>query len=372
MSIINNKRTPIITDTHFGSRGDNAILYDIQERFYLDVFWPAIDAEGSVTEILHMGDVTDRRKQINFQTLSFAKRVFFEEARKRNIKIHWLLGNHDLPYKHSLKLSSHEAFKEYENVKSYSAATVVPFNGVDTLLVPWICDENVEQVIDAVKTFSGSVVAGHFEFNGFELYRGFVNNHGMETDLFRSFPLVMSGHYHLRSSRDNIFYLGAPYEMVWSDHGSDHGFHWWTPQTHDLEFVSNPHHLFYTFIYDDKDKNASYVSELLAKITATNVQQRIVKIIVRNKTQPLWYESFTDQVMNVGAHEMQFVDDTAWNSANSEMDFESVTTHDTMTLIRQYVDGLPWSNTEMQTSVSEMLGELYQEASERAKSLTRT
>lgn len=366
------KRTPVITDTHYGVRSDHAILYEIQEQFYTDVFWPAIDAEGDVTEILHLGDVTDRRKQINFQTLSFAKRVFFDEAEKRNIQIHWVLGNHDLPFKHSLKLSSHEAFKEYDNIRSYTKATVVPFNGVETLLVPWLCDENVNQFIQAVTEFTGSVVAGHFEFNGFELYRGFMNNHGMETGLFKGFPLVMSGHYHMRSSRDNIFYLGAPYEMVWSDHGNEHGFHWWTPETHALEFVNNPHHLFFTFIYDDSHGSPSYVTELLNEMKTAGVERRIVKVVVRKKTQPLWYESFVDAAMALGAHEMHFVDDTAWGVVDSSEEFDSLAVHDTMTLIQQYVQGLPWSNTYIQNSVSSMLTELYQEASDQSKTLVRS
>lgn len=361
------KRIPVITDTHYGSRADNIILYQVQKEFYNNIFWPAIDAEGGVTDILHLGDVTDRRKYINFQTLAFAKEVFFEPAKARNIRIHWVLGNHDLPFKHSLKLSSHEAFREYDNVIVYNTPSLVKFDSVETLLVPWLCDENTAESLAMVKAFTGSVIAGHFEFNGFELYRGFINMHGMETGLFRPFPLVMSGHYHHRSSRDNIFYLGAPYEMVWSDYGSEHGFHWWTPQTHQLDFVKNPYHLYHVFTYDDSSGDPSYTKTLLDQIKASNVEQRIVKIIAKKKIQPLWFDAFADEVMKLGAHEVQFVDDTAWNVSMGNEDSD-ITVLDTMTMIQQYVNGLPWSNSHMQSSVTTLLTDLYQEAVAHTKS----
>lgn len=356
------KRIPTITDLHFGSRSDSPVIYRIQEEFYQNIFWPAIDAEKNVDTILCLGDVTDRRRYVNYQTLSFTKRMFFEPAKERNIQVHWILGNHDLPFKHSLQLSSHEAFREYTNLHVYQAATIVPFDGVNTLLVPWLCEENIEHSMNMVKEFDGSVVAGHFEFSGFEMYRGMMNNHGMNPAAFRHFPLVMSGHYHHRSSRDNIFYLGSPYEMIWSDHGSRHGFHWWTPQTHDLEFVENPYHLFYTFVYNDDKQPDTYIDSLLAHITSHNITQKIIKILVKKKTQPLWYERFVDAAMQLKSHEIQFIDDTAWSIAQVQTDLDTADSLDTLSLIHQYINGLPWANSGMKDHVISHMTELYQEA----------
>lgn len=363
-------RIPIISDTHFGARGDSVVLYAAMEEFYQNIFWPAIDAEGGVTTILHLGDVTDRRKYINYQTLSFAKHMFFEPARERGIAIHWVLGNHDLPYKHSLQLSSHEAFREYTGVKIYQDATTIHVEGVPVLLVPWLCDENTASASAAIRQFDGAVVMGHFEFGGFEMFRGIPNTHGMSVEEFKHFKLVLSGHYHHRSSKDNIHYLGAPYEMIWSDHGDSRGFHWWTPQTHALDFVENPHHLFHKFTYDDTNQPGSYVQTLLDTMSTANIAQRIVKVMVKEKTQPVWYDVFVDAALKLGAHDLQFVDDTAWNSS----DFESVEhdqSLDTLTLIHRYVESLPWGNTHIQQDVTVLMSELYQEATDQAKTLAR-
>ena len=320
--------------------------------------------------ILCLGDVTDRRKFLNYQTLSFAKHMFFEPARERGITIHWTLGNHDLPFKHSLQLSSHEAFREYTNVKVYQSAAVVSFRDTPVLLVPWLCDENVTTDMNLIRSFEGAVVMGHFEFGGFEMYRGVPNAHGMSIDDFKHFKLVLSGHYHHRSSHGNIHYLGAPYEMVWSDCDDDRGFHWWTPETHDLEFVRNPYHLFYKFTYDDANQPSPYVKSLLDRMTAANLTQKIVKILVKQKTQPIWFDTFSDAVLKLGAHDIQFVDDTAW----SLEDFNGVEHNDaldTLTLIHNYVNGLPWANSEVQRDVTSLLSELYQEAADHAKTVAR-
>lgn len=363
-------RIPIITDTHYGARGDSQIIYKNQEDFYTNIFWPAIDAEGDVREILHLGDVTDRRKFINYQTLSFAKHMFFEQAQQRNITVHWVLGNHDLPFKHSLQLSSHEAFKEYTNVQVYRTATVIRVNGTELLLMPWLCEENGAASMNVLAEYNGSVVAGHFEFGGFEMYRGVTNEGGFSSEPFKHFPLVMSGHYHHKSSRGNIHYLGAPYQMTWADYGDSHGFHWWTPETHTLDFVENPYHLFHKFVYDDTNKPGTYVKELLAEMSAMDLSQRIVKVLVRKKTQPIWYETFADAVTKLGSYDLQFVDDSAWTPEHAAQEMPSDTL-DTLSTIQWYVQSLPWANSELQRDVTTVMTSLYQEAAEHAKTLAR-
>lgn len=363
-------RIPIITDTHFGARGDSAVLYGVMEAFYTEVFWPAIDAEGGVDTLLHLGDVTDRRRYINYQTLSFAKHMLFEPARERGITIHWVVGNHDMPYKHSLQLSSHEAFREYTNVRIYQTATHIEVGGVPILVVPWLCDENSKASLAAIRSTDVPVVMGHFEFGGFEVFRGMPNAHGMAVDDFTPFRLVLSGHYHHKSSQGNIHYLGAPYEMIWSDVDDPRGFHWWTPDTHALTFVENPHHLFYKFVYDDGDQPTTYVQSLLTRMREANLTQKIVKVIVKRKTQPVWYDAFVDAVLKIGAHDVQFVDDTAWTEDDlASIDHDDAL--DTRSLLSTYVESLPWANADLQRDVATLMGELYQEATEHAKTVAR-
>jgi len=65
-------KVAIITDTHYGGKNDNLSFAEFQRRFYDSTFFPICEREG-VTEILHLGDVFDRRKYSNFHTLKLAK-----------------------------------------------------------------------------------------------------------------------------------------------------------------------------------------------------------------------------------------------------------------------------------------------------------
>lgn len=363
------KRIAVVTDTHAGGKSDNVILYNTQRKFWETVFWPAIDAEGGVTDIIHGGDLLDRRKFINFQSLAFAKETFFEPARQRGITIHWVIGNHDMPLKQSMSLTGFEAFKEYQNVIAYTTATEIELDGQKLLLMPWICDENMMDSFSKLTEFEGTAVVGHLEFGGFEMYRGVPNFHGISTEPFAHVPLVMTGHYHHKSSRGNVHYLGSPFEMTWSDYGDERGFHWWTPQTNKLELVKNPHNLFYRYIYDDEGQPASYIKETLDKIKKDDVSQKIIKVMVKSKTQALWFDTFMDAVLKLGAFDVQFIDDTNWSSnLDDDPILANGTSMDSLTMIGWYVDGLPWPNDDLKNSVKELLTDLYHEAGDVAKS----
>ena len=56
----------IITDTHFGARNDSQVFMDYFAKFYKDIFFPTLE-EREITTIVHMGDIVDRRKFINYK-----------------------------------------------------------------------------------------------------------------------------------------------------------------------------------------------------------------------------------------------------------------------------------------------------------------
>ena len=54
----------LITDTHFGARNDSLLFLDFFRKFYENIFFPTLKERG-IKEIIHLGDVVDRRKFIN-------------------------------------------------------------------------------------------------------------------------------------------------------------------------------------------------------------------------------------------------------------------------------------------------------------------
>ncbi len=84
----------ILGDTHFGMRGDSLEFHKHYQKFYNDVFFPYL-IDNKVDTVFQLGDLFDRRKFINFNSLYLARKYFFNKLKEHNIKFYTLLGNHD-------------------------------------------------------------------------------------------------------------------------------------------------------------------------------------------------------------------------------------------------------------------------------------
>ena len=102
-------KVAIITDTHFGARDGRHIFHDFFEKFYTNTFFPALK-EYKVDTVLHLGDLFDRRKYIDYFSLMRSKEYFFEPM--RDYKMHVLVGNHDIALRNSCLLYTSDAADE--------------------------------------------------------------------------------------------------------------------------------------------------------------------------------------------------------------------------------------------------------------------
>ena len=66
-------KVAIITDTHYGARKGSAHLHEYFKLFYDNVFFPTLEKEG-IDTIIHMGDIFDSRKSIDYQSLEWSKK----------------------------------------------------------------------------------------------------------------------------------------------------------------------------------------------------------------------------------------------------------------------------------------------------------
>ena len=57
----------IICDTHYGAKSDSSVLLDNQKLFLDNIFFPTL-REKNIKTVIHLGDLVDRRKYINFNT----------------------------------------------------------------------------------------------------------------------------------------------------------------------------------------------------------------------------------------------------------------------------------------------------------------
>ena len=68
----------VLNDTHFGARNDNQQFLDYFFRFFDDVFFPYCE-EHNIKTVIHLGDIMDRRKYVNFNTLNQVRTRFVQK-----------------------------------------------------------------------------------------------------------------------------------------------------------------------------------------------------------------------------------------------------------------------------------------------------
>jgi DNA repair exonuclease SbcCD nuclease subunit len=324
----------ILGDTHFGARGDNPVFHQYFKRFYDNVFFPYLK-EHNILDIIQLGDVFDRRKFVNFNSLKQSKDYFFNTL--NNEYSSWLLtGNHDTYFKNTNEVNSPDLLLgEYHNINLVNEPLEVEFDGAGILLMPWISQDNAQRCFNALKSSKSQIVMGHFEIEGFEMHKGAYCDEGINPQIFDKFDMVISGHFHTRSFRGNITYTGTPYEMTWSDYGDPKGFHILDTETRELKFIQNPYCMFHKLWYDDNGKS---MDEILAQ-DLSPYKNAIVKLIITNKLNTLWFDMYVEKLEKAGIADLQIVEDHL--NLNLEDDADIVNeAEDTLTILSKYVNQL--------------------------------
>ena len=332
----------LLCDTHFGARSDSAPMQDSMRKFYEQVFFPAIDTH-QVKAVIHAGDFFDRRKYCNIGTAHFINEVYRQPLRDRELPQFMITGNHDIYYRSSTEVNGiDELFRHDDNVRVFAQPTELTLTPTCTvLLLPWITDNNRAASMKLIAESKASIVIGHLELTGYQMYRGLANPDGLDPSMFERFEMVMSGHYHHRTIAPPIHYLGSCYPMIWSDYQDPRGFHIFDTETHELTYVENPHSLFMKILYADKGQKHDYIKKLANDILAKDspYHDAYVKVIVKSKEQPYWFDVMMDCLYKVNVQDVLVVDDIIVDDAD-EQESTEIPDLDTLTLMKDYIDTL--------------------------------
>ena len=321
----------LITDQHLDGRKGNLAFWNYFQKFYDDIFFPTLEKEG-VGTIIDLGDTFDNRKSMDFNTFHRVRENYFE--RLKDYEVHMLLGNHCTYYKNTNRINSPELLlDQYANIKIYSEPTEMLMGGKVFLMLPWINKENQEDIFRRLETSEADICCGHLELTGFEVTPGMKMDHGMDPGLFHRFKRVWSGHYHHKSKKGNVQYLGNPYQMYWNDYKDRRGFHIYDTESDRLKFVENPYDIFDKIFYDDTsvDYNKQDVSDY---------KDKYIKIVVEEKRDYQMFETLVDRLYNVGVHDVKIVETLV--DEDSKTDIE-ISAKDTLTLLNEYIDEVEMS-----------------------------
>jgi DNA repair exonuclease SbcCD nuclease subunit len=350
----------IITDMHLGVRGDSKVFLDHQEKFFSEVFFPYLD-EHDIKIVLDLGDTFDRRKYVNYVTLARAKKMFFDQLSNRNIEYHAIVGNHSVYYTNTNEVNSMNLLlQEYSNFNIYQDKPIeLTFGSTSVIMVPWLTKTNMESSLEAMKNSTANICMGHFAIQGFEMLKGAINDHGLQKDVFTHFEQVYSGHFHHPSEYGNIKYLGAPYEMTWSDYQGRRGFRILDTETRELEWILNPFQIYHKIDYDDSDMTI----EEIAALDTDNIKDAYIKVIVKERSNPYIYDLFINKLTDAGAADVKAIEDSL-NLESEGVEDILDETKDTKEILHSYIDSL---DTKVdRKDIKMLIDDLYSEAQQIA------
>ena len=344
----------LLTDTHFGARNDNVNFNEYFYDFYEGVFFPYLQ-QNNIKHCIHLGDLMDRRKFVSYRILKDFRERFIQPFNYLKINLHILVGNHDIYFRNTNDVNSLQELlgERHDNIHLYPEAQEVDFDGFPILMMPWINPQNEIYSFGMMDETKADTMMSHLEVVGFEMHGGHTSESGFDKEQFKKFDTVFSGHYHKKSDDGQIYYLGTPYQMTWSDYNCPKGFHVFDTETRELTRIVNPQKIFEKIYYDDtqEDYDGHDVDQYKSKY---------VKLVVVNKNDLYKFDKFTDKLFKADCHEVKIIEDFTDLDANTVSDDIVENTQDTMTLLGKYIDDLDVNLDK--TKLKGDISKLYHEA----------
>ena len=123
------------------------------------------------------------------------------------------------------------------------------------------------------------------------------------------------------------------------------------PSIHLFSF-NNPYGIFYKIFYDDTPHQT---------FDAREYKDKIVKLIVKEKTDQVLFEKFVDKLYASGINDLKIVENFGFNELDN-CDDEEFESEDTMSILNRYIEE---ANVNLDKSIlQKMVREVYQEACE--------
>ncbi|HRC95262.1 MAG TPA: metallophosphoesterase [Coprothermobacter proteolyticus] len=351
----------ILTDNHWGIKRSSKVF----ENHILRLHKKALDycKENDIKIIFHLGDFFDVRKDVSYITLDTVKKEFLDPAKEMGIQFYMVAGNHDCPNRNNIESNAVSiVFKEYENIRVFNFPSLLELeDGSSCVFCPWIAKDDEKDFLKRIDKLSSKadIILGHFEFKGFLYQKGIVAEHGMEAQTFTpKFQTIISGHYHSKSSKDGVHYLGTQYDLTWADYDEKKYFHVLDTKTGDLEAIENPDRMYHKLFYNEHRIDNGVIEELK---TSTEFTSKIIKVVVEERTNMVKFDMFMDALYSLNPHDVTIVDERmAQQASEATVDVTTLST-DTLSTINKYIDEAGLSGYSTAT-LNKIMSELYQEA----------
>ena len=323
MILENIRKIFVLGDLHLGVRNNSVEWSDIQTDFLLDFFLKRVDEEGFDPDrdiLVQTGDWNHVRESTNVRIQDISQEIARQLCQKFKRGVYFFLGNHDVYYKDRIDVHSLKGYDiMYPNFHIFETPEILQINSHKFLILPWI--ENVAELKEAVRVNSAAdYIFCHADVQGFSLNRATKLTHGLDSDDLKSFKRVYSGHIHIRQDKNNVLYVGTPYEMDRGDRGNAKGFYVLYADSEDTiieKFIENtvsPRHLKFD-ITDLLNFNTQQLRDL--------VKNNFVDVTIESSFSLRFpITKFTELIKDAGCRRLEFFSYTR-DQLQSKSDIET-------------------------------------------------
>ena len=214
----------LIGDTHFGRFSNDPRELEESANFFYHVLLPMLahlNAEYGIENVcvIQLGDVFDNKSSVGILTNNIVIDIF-KKLSKDNL-VFTIVGNHDTVYK-DIRSNNSKGLSLLNNV--YVVDHLSEYHTTSGQIVYLMPNYDVKEKLEVAvsQCRPDSYLFGHDEIAGFA-YEGQLIKEGksMPASMLKNFKRVVFGHVHKSQSKENISYLGTPYQTrmnEWKNH----------------------------------------------------------------------------------------------------------------------------------------------------------
>lgn len=190
--------------------------------------------------IIFMGDIFDNRKAPHTTVVDFMVETIDEFlSMYKEYHIYMIIGNHDTYWKNTNKVHS---LRHFDRCFHRDRIHIIeePLESNNMLFIPWICEDNMDSIMETVKNSKMEYCLGHLEFSGFKQTKdGKVLSHGMSFEPFNHFKMILSGHFHHSSKKGNVLYTGSLQQHNKDEKNDYKKIFYLNPHTHEIDEIEH-------------------------------------------------------------------------------------------------------------------------------------
>jgi len=194
-------------------------------------------------ETIWMGDMLDTKEVVRSRCLN----TWLDQFKGSRLRHTILVGNHDW---HNLECKEHSLrpLEELPGVTVVSKPKIIQFEEVTLVrkaqvpsmgFMPYYHDfakfRYDLKVIGDVK-----ILFIHQGITGFDYGNGYIAHNEIDLPELKSFPMVISGHFHKYQQKDNLTYLGTPFSHSFGESNQEKFIAVLDTETQELELISTP------------------------------------------------------------------------------------------------------------------------------------